>query len=297
MVMRPGSLEWVESVSPHGPERRSLLMSCHTQLSERADDSGCFECFDHGVKMTDTSAHELVAAIPLDIGLESYRERLIPLAQATLSGAARRQIDRQRDSVLPDVWDEPLARVVAAGVAHLRRIVEAAEADLARPARASRVAAAVVDRLLFELLEHQDENFTALASLEAELQSIDSGERAGRALCAARGAAAGARIPRNEIRAAIVRVARTTEGGELDGPDAVEKCTQHLARLLATDRRREAARAWVAQMAALQREPFPLLAAELSLLAEQTPAAEPDHDPIWLQACFGMVLEQSLASS
>lgn len=94
------------------------------------------------MKITHTAAHELVAAIPLEIGLESYRERLIPLARATLSGGSRRQIDRQRDSVLPDVWDEPLARVVAAGVAHLRRIVGAAEAGLARPARASRVAGA-----------------------------------------------------------------------------------------------------------------------------------------------------------
>lgn len=249
------------------------------------------------MKMTDTAANELVAAIPLDVGLEAYRERLIPLAQATLSGASRRQIDKRRNSVLPDVWDERLARAVASGVAHLRRLVEAAEADLARPARESRVAGAVVDRMLFEVLEHQDQNFAALSSLEAELQSLDPAERAGRALCAARGAATAARIPRNEIRAAIVRVARTAASGGLDEPDGIEKCTRRLARLLATDQRREAARAWVAQMAVVNREPFPLLADELWRLAELEPVAEPDHDPIWLQACFGLVLEQSLAHS
>ncbi len=247
--------------------------------------------------MTDTAAHELVAAIPFDVGLESYRERLIPLAQATLSGAPRRQIDKRRDSVMADVWDTSLARIVASGVAHLRRLVEAAEADLVHPARESRVAGAVVDRLLFELLEHQDQNVAALASLEAELQDVDPDERAGRALCAARGAATAARIPRNEIRAAIVRVARTAAGGGLDDPDAVETCTRRLARLLATDPRREAARAWVAQLATCHREPFPLLAEELRLLAEQEPADQPDDDPIWLQACFGIVVEQSLAHS
>jgi hypothetical protein len=257
----------------------------------------CSECFDYGVKMTDTAAHELVAAIPLDVGLESYRERLIPLAQATVSGAGRRQIDRRRDSVLADVWDEPLARIVAAGVARLRRLVEAAEVDLAGSSRESRVAGAVVDRLLFELLEHQDQNVAALASLEGELQNLDPDERAVRALCAARGAASAARIPRNEIRAAVVRVARTAAHGGLDDPDAVERCTRQLARLLATDRRREAAREWVAQMSAFHLEPFPLLAEELRLLAEQEPADQPDDDPIWLQACFGIVVEQSLAHS
>ena len=83
------------------------------------------------------SAHELASAIRLDLAVEPYRERLTPLAQATLSGSSRSKIDKARERVLPDVWDDRLRRAVVEGVARLRALVDAAEADLARGARAS----------------------------------------------------------------------------------------------------------------------------------------------------------------
>lgn len=243
------------------------------------------------------SAHELASAIQLDLALESYRERLTPLAQATLSGSSRRTIDKARERVLPDVWDDRLGRAVVDGVARLRALVEAAEADLARGPRASRVATAVVDRVLFELLEDQDRNIAALEALEAELRDVPPDERPGRARRAVRGAGTWTRIPRNDIRAAIVRVSRTAAKRGLDRPDAFDESARQLARLLASNERREAARGWVAEMAAVHAEPFPLLAEELRRLAAAPASADPGEDPLWVETCLGIALVESLGES
>lgn len=243
------------------------------------------------------SAHELTAAIRLDLAPEPYRERLTPLAQATLSGSSRRAIDKAREHVLPDVWDDRLRGAVVDGVARLRVLVDAAEADLARSPRASRIANAVVDRVLFELLEDHDRNEAALEALEAELRAAPIEERSSRARRAVRGAGAWTRVPRNDIRAAIVRVSRTAAKRGLDRPDAVDESTRQLARLLASAERREAARRWVAEMAAVHAEPFPLLSEELRRLAAAPPPADPGADPLWVETCFGIALIESLGES
>ena len=243
------------------------------------------------------SAHELASAIRLDLALESYRERLAPLAQATLSGSSRSKIDRARERVVPDVWDDRLRQAVVDGVARLRALVDAAEADLARGARASRIANAVVDRVLFELLEDHDRNTAALEALEAELRAVPIDERPDRARRAVRGAGTWTRIPRNDIRAAIVRVSRTANKRGLDRPDALDESTRQLARLLASAERREAARGWVAEMAAVHAEPFPLLSEELRRLAAAPPPADPGDDPLWVETCFGIAIVESLGES
>ena len=65
---------------------------------------------------------------------------------------------------------------------------------------------------------------------------------------------------------------------------------KELARVLATDERRQAARKWVADMAEANEAHFPLLAEELRRLASASPARRPEHDAIWLEACFGLAL-------
>lgn len=242
-------------------------------------------------------AHQVAALLPLDLALEPYRQRLTPLAQATLEGSPRRLIERRRALVLPDVWDARLETAVTEGVARLRGFLDAAEEDLRRGPRASRLAAAVVDRVLFELLEDHDRNVAALAALEAELREVPPADRARCAQRAARGAGTWARIPRNEIRAALIRVSRVAVGRGLDRPDAVDESVRHLARLLATDERRAAARAWVSEMAAGHAEPFPLLSHELATLAAEPPPADAGDDAVWLETCFGIATVESLGAA
>ena len=242
-------------------------------------------------------AHEVVALLPLDVGLEPYRERLTPLAQATLRGSPRRMIERCRASVLPDVWDARLEKAVGDGLARVRRLVEAAEQDLERGARASRVASAVVDRVLFELLEHHDRNVAALEAMEEELRRAPPADRPRCAQRAARGAGTWTRIPRNEIRAALVRVSRAAVGRGLDRADAVDETIRDFARLLATDERRAAARAWVSEMAAVHAEPFPLLSHELARLAAESPPTDAGADTLWLEACFGIAAVETLGAA
>ncbi len=242
-------------------------------------------------------AHELVAAIPLDLPLEQYRLRLAPLAEAILSGAPDREIKRRRATLLPDVWDATLERALRDGIRRLQALLSLAEAEAPLPATQRRMAHALVDRVMFELLENHDRNIAALAGLEAELERVPREERLTVALVAVRGACGTTRIPRNEIRAAIVRSSRAAAERGFDHADAAEDGLRQLARLLATDDRRMRARAWVAQMAAIHREPFPLLAEELSRLAAATPVRDPGDDPIWLQACLGIALTESIEAA
>lgn len=244
--------------------------------------------------LDDNGARDLVAAIRLDLRLEDYRERLAPLAQAVLQGEVRRTAEKRREIVIPDVWDERLRSTVTRGLARLRLLLDAADADLARSPTRSRTVHAVVDRILFELLEHNDRNVAAMEMLEAELTDEAPGERAAHAAVVARSAGAWTGIPRNEIRAAIVRTARAGAARGLERSDAVDDCVRHLARLLATDERRQAAREWVAEVADGHAEALPLLAEELRLLVASPQPADPTADPIWLQTCFGFVLLEGL---
>jgi hypothetical protein len=246
------------------------------------------------VQLDDNGAHNLVAAIPLDLRLEDYRERLTPLAHAVLQGEARRTAEKRREFVIPDVWDERLRSTVAKDLARLRLLLDAAEIDLARSPTRSRMVHAVVDRILFELLEHNDRNAEAMQELEAELTDEAPDERAAHAAVVARGAGAWTGIPRNEIRAAIVRTARAGAARGLEREDAVDDCARHLARLLATDERRHAAREWVAEVADGHAEALPLLAEELRMLVASPQPTDPAADPIWLQTCFGFVLLEGL---
>lgn len=247
--------------------------------------------------LTLEAAHELVAAIPLDLPLERYRLRLAPLAEAILSGAPDREIERRRASLLPDVWDATLERALRDGIGRLRALLALEELEAALPAAQRRIAHALVDRVMFELLENHDRNIAALESLEAELERLPRKERSSAALVAARGACGATWIPRNEIRAAIVRSSRAGAKRGFDDADAAVDGLRHLARLLATDERRQRARAWVGQMAAINCEPFPLLAEELRLLAAATPVRDPGDDPIWRQACLGIALTESIEAT
>jgi len=242
------------------------------------------------------SAHELAAAIKLEVPLDSYRDRLAPLARATLSGAARSEIDKQMRIVVADVWDGPLRDAATSAIGRLRAIIEKAEGELAGSA-GGRLAEAMVDRVLFELLEHTDRNFEAMQELEHEVAAAAPGRRADVARRAARGAGIATSIPRNEIRAAIVRVSRAAAARGFDQEDAADAGARQLARLLATEKRRQAARDWVAQLARINAGPFPVLAEELQRLAAAPAPKDPGHDPIWLETCLGIALEETLAYS
>jgi hypothetical protein len=274
-----------------------MRLICHTHVSELSDDGGRKRCFDFAVNLNRDAANELIASISVDLVMEPYRERLTPLAHATLSGASQQRIEESRELVLAAVWDERLRGAVVEGIRRLRSLVEAAEADIAGALSESGIARAAIDRVLFELLQNQEQNETALEALEEELRETRASERASRARRAMQGAGTWTRIPRNEIRAAIVRSTHTTALYGSDRAGAAEESARRLARLLATNARRESARAWVAEMADVYAASFPLLAEQLRRFATQPRSADPGHDPVWLEACIGLVVSESLRHS
>jgi len=256
------------------------------------------------VQLTTADTTELAAVLPLGIELEPYRERLTPLAVSVLSGESRRTIDKRRELVLPDVWDGRLRAAALEGVTKLRAqlerkfaLLELAEADLKQPARKSKLARRVVDRVLAELLDHNDQNIAALEDLERELEAMPASDRPSRAALAARGAYVAARIPPNELRAAIVRAARATDAYGLHRDDAAEHGAVSLAEALATDQRRAAVREWARMLAAGSVEHVPLLAEELQALAVESASSDAGSDLIWIQACLGLTMEAGLGLS
>jgi hypothetical protein len=238
------------------------------------------------------SAHEVVAALRFDLPLEDYRLRIAPLAEALFSGESRRRVEKRRDVVLPDVWDEALRRMVATDLQRLRRLIDRAEADLSKPPRRNALAHAVVDRIVFEISEHQRANHAAFQNLEGALREAAPSDRGALAAFAMRGAGASLSIPLNEIRSAIVRGARKG----IAEADA-DTHARNLARRLATDDRRSAVRGWARAVATHLGEELPFLAAELQALAAEDLPADPGQDLAWVQTGVGIVFELGLSES
>ncbi len=256
------------------------------------------------MQLAATDVAELAAALPLGIELEPYRERLSPLALAVLQGASGRAIDRRRESVLDAVWDDPLRRAVLEGIARLRAelqrklvVLELAAEDAGRPARVSKLARHVIDRVLAELLDHNDKNLAALEELERELEALPPDARASRAAAAARGAYLATRIPPHELRAAIVRTARAADKYGLERDGALEQAAVLVAKALATAERRAAVREWVRMLAAASAGHVPLLAGELQGLLDESAASDAGSDLIWIQACLGLTFEAGMKLS
>jgi hypothetical protein len=272
-------------------------------LSERSDDKQRLSWLHHDMLLRATDVLELADALPLAIDPAPYRERLSPLAVAVLQGEARKTIDRRRELVLPDVWDQRLRDAALEAISALRKeltrkaaVLDSAILDLEQPARKSAMARAVVDRILADLLDANDANIEALAELERELEETPVDERAGRAALAARGAYVAARIPANDVRAAVVRTARAMQRVPAN-EDGAEYGARFLARRLASDERRRAAREWVATLANESAEHVPLLADELRDLAAVSASSAPEDDLIWVQACIGLSFEYGLSQS
>ena len=279
-------------------------MNCHTRLSKRADDNEGFGCLYRCVHIAAADAADLAAGLPLTIELKPYRDSLTPLALAVLEGESPRTIGERRELVLADVWDTRLRQAVLEGIGKLRaelerklKVLELAKTDVGNPVRESRLARHVVDRVLAELLDANDKNLDALVELERDLEALPPDDRASRAAVAARGAHVAARIPPNELRAAMMRTARAADAYGLESEGAFEHAAVLMAESLATAERRAAVREWAQLLAEGSTEHVPLLAEELKALAVESASADAGSDLIWIQACLGLTLELGMALS
>ena len=247
------------------------------------------------------TAFEIAGQLELGLDTNPYRERTFRLARAISGGESRRAIEKQRDLVVLTAWDETLRDATKQALRRRREELErgvaavvAAEADIDRPPTASRIARAIVDRVTQDLLTAHDKNIAALERLEADLRDAPADDRAYLALKAVRGAGSAAGVPRNEVRAAIVRAARGVSTRGLNREDVFEAGVEMVARALATDERRARARDWVAALAQMTDGRLPLLAYELGALASAPLPRRPAEDRIWLTASLGLALEHSL---
>lgn len=224
------------------------------------------------------TARDLAVSLRLEFGPDDD-EALAPLVDAALVWLEDEPRERIAESVVEVLWPRELREDVENALEVLadrvpRRLRAKARDDLAAGPRESRLARAIVDQ------EAEERAFDLqlpvgcphCLELGAAAAADEEGVRE-RALQLARMAGHAARIPEEEVRAALA-----------DGAAALE---------LATDERRAEVRWWLRRIALLGQRSIPHLSAALIELLDE-PMPDAAHDEVWRAAVDG--LEQRLAA-
>lgn len=223
--------------------------------------------------------------LALELGLqfeEADFDALAPLVDASLvwlEDDARSEIAA---SVAEELWPRELREDIERGLervstdtARRRRDVAAARRDLAAGPRASRLARAVVDQAADERAFDLQLPVGCPHCIDEGIGRGDTAERRESALLYAKMAGHAARIPRDEIRAALAAPTPALE--------------------LATDERRTEVRWWLRRIAFLGQESMPNGAAALRELLDDDELPPVEDDAIWRAAVAGLAAQLRLA--
>jgi hypothetical protein len=204
------------------------------------------------------------------------------LADRFIQGASKEDIDAAAARAAVEVWRDDVADAIGVALARLRgqyaarlTAIEAAAAELTKPAAENAVAVALAARAAVELWARARKSYGLMAVLEDELRDESPARHRSRVLVIATAA-----IPILELEPADIEAAVTRY---LDGESEA-----WLARRLATDERRTAMRRALGQLAEAGFEEFPLAAGALTeLLAEPMPG-DPGEDDLWVSLVIGL---------
>jgi hypothetical protein len=223
--------------------------------------------------------------LAMDVGREwedGDIELLAPLIDAAFVWADDETLARIATPIVELLWQnelrEDLERALAESAQeapHIRKVLHAAQADLAGGPRRSRFARAVVEQAAHELAFAELQPVHCILCVEERLWRTPPEERAAVALRVARCASRIADVPQEELRAALVK-------GALGSED------RNAAVAVATDARRETVREWLRRLAELGEKSVPTLAGELRTLAA-VPLPPADDDVVWRETVAGLV--------
>lgn len=164
--------------------------------------------------------------------------------------------------------------------------------ELGRPARQNQVAHALIWRAVAELARRAGRNHERMAELERALERAPQARRRALTLPIAPAASLAADVGDEEAAKAVAAYAFGVSANRRPSRKQRDRATARLARSLATDERRRAVRAALAELTELSAEEFPLASAALrELLAEPVPD-DPVKDELWVSLVVGLAHEQ-----
>jgi hypothetical protein len=223
--------------------------------------------------------------LAMDVGLEWEDEEielLAPLVDAAFVWADDETLARIATPIVELMWQNELREDLESALVacaeqspHIRKVLRAAQDDLAAGPRRSRFARAVLEQTAHEQAFAELQPVHCILCVEEGLWRTPPEERAAVALRVARCASRIADVPQEELRAALVAGALGSEHG-------------NAAVALATDARRGAVREWLRRLAELGEKSVPTLAGELRTLAAG-PLPPVDADAVWRETVAGLV--------
>jgi hypothetical protein len=250
------------------------------------------------VPVDDDEIGLLLDDLGVELDLNTVAGELEQLAHALGSGS-KAKIERAAAAAAESCWGEGTRSDISAGLNELRtealeqvETIDAALAELAKPARENRVALALAYRGAAELMTRANENYERLAELESRLSKAPPEEHAALTLPVAVAADLAVAIPPYDADEAAAKFLESFPESWEEKPAAANQAAHWLARTLDDGDRRQKMRVALGALAEEAAGDFPRAARTLTaLLAEPVPE-EPAEDDLWVNLCIGVVQAQ-----
>ncbi len=255
------------------------------------------------MSIDDDALGELLDELEIGLELNSAGPAIEPLLNALIAEAPRAELQQTAVEAVEALWDAHLEQEIRAELedfrgraveenARLVPTIDTALAQLGAPARRNHVAHALVWRAATKLMRRANRNHERVAELERALERAPQARRRRLTLPIAAAASLAVDVGDEEAAEAIAAYAFSASAGRRPSRKQRDRATAQLARTLATDERRRAVRASLAELAELSADEFPLASLVLrELLAEPVPD-DPVNDELWVNLVVGLAHEQ-----
>ena len=255
------------------------------------------------MSIDDDALGELFDELEIGLELNSAGPAIEPLLDALIGAAPDAALRQAAEDAVEALWDADLEREVRAELEDFREhavqentrlvaTIDSALAELRAPARQNHVAHALVWRAATKLIRRASRNHERVAELERTLEHTPQTRHRRPTLALAATASLAADIGDEEASRAIATYAFAVTASRRPSRRQRDRATARLASSLATDERRRAVRASLAELADLSADEFPLESLALrQLLAEPVPD-DPVRDELWVNLVVGLAHEQ-----
>jgi hypothetical protein len=255
------------------------------------------------VSIDDDALGELLDELEIGLELNAAGPAIEPLLNALIGAAPQAALQQAADEAVQALWDAELEQEVRTELEDLRGqaveenarfvpTIDNALAELEAPARQNHVAHALVWRAATKLVRHASRNHERVAELERALEHAPQASRRRLTLPIAAAASLAADVGDEEAAKAVAAYAFSVSANRRPSRKQRDRATARLASSLATDERRRAVRASLAELAELSADEFPLASMALrELLAEPVPD-DPVKDELWVNLVVGLAQEQ-----
>lgn len=255
------------------------------------------------MSIEDDALGELLDELEIGLELNSAGPAIEPLLEALIGEAPQAALQQTADEAVEALWDADLEQEIRAEFedfrgraveenARLVPTIDTALAELGAPARRNRIAHALLWRAATKLMRRANRNHERVAELERALEHAPQARRRHLTLPIAAAAILAADIGDEESAKAVAAYAFSASAGPRPSRKQHDRATAELARTLATDERRRAVRASLAELAELAADEFPLASLALRELVAEPVPGDPVKDELWANLVVGLAQEQ-----